>query len=285
MKYNIDNKVIFDSERNTLSSLDNEGKIEEELARPTSRLLLELINQQGKLVERNDLLTRVWSDYGAIPSEGNLNNHLTFLRKRFDFWGIDRKNIETIPRKGVILKVLIIEIDDGSPPSANAINPSDDVNMQNQVFEHSLPSTTDAVPAPRPVKKNQKERIFSKKVNIYYLGLLFFLGVTTAFGIARWGLLPNDNNHHHPDEAVDIGHCHVIPTISGFIKHENEEAKKVIASFEKLINAGKFSCNEEKYVYLASRPYKDNTYIYVSDCRVTDPPYYNTCQGHTFIER
>ncbi|MFP7609849.1 winged helix-turn-helix domain-containing protein [Serratia quinivorans] len=108
MKYLIDNKLIFDSENNTLSNLDENHCTEDVLPRPTSRLLCELVKQQGSLIERNKLLKLVWSDYGSIPSDSNLNNHLTILRKRLDDWGVNRNKIETIPRKGVKLTADVI---------------------------------------------------------------------------------------------------------------------------------------------------------------------------------
>jgi DNA-binding winged helix-turn-helix (wHTH) protein len=266
--YNIENKMIFNPEKNTLSGLGEQSNIEEVLARPTSRLLFELIQRNNELVTREELLSLVWADYGSIPSDSNLNNHLTLLRKRFDFWGIDRKSLETIPRKGVRLNVSVGTVSEGIPQEDIAIEenqpPSDTV-----LLEPDLKTAT-AVPLPPPG--------FRIKKTFLLAALLFCPAVMTYF----------ISSHFYPttiSSNLYVEQCRVIPVTSGLIPHEKENRTALLSVLKNLIQKKRISCNEKKDIYITKRPYGNNIYVYVSDCKSGDPANYSSCQGYIFINR
>ena len=68
------------------------------LAPKAAETLLLLVENAGHLVDKDDLLKRVWPD--AIVEEGNLNKNIFFLRKALGEWDGGREYIETVPKRG-----------------------------------------------------------------------------------------------------------------------------------------------------------------------------------------
>ena len=61
-------------------------------------LLLALVQNQGHLVSKDELMRRVWPD--AVVEENNLTVTISALRKALDEGPTDRQYIETVPRRG-----------------------------------------------------------------------------------------------------------------------------------------------------------------------------------------
>src|SRR5580704_18337451 len=68
------------------------------LAPKAAEALLILVENAGHLVDKDDLMKRVWPD--AFVEEGNLNKNIFFLRKILGEWDGGRDYIETIPKRG-----------------------------------------------------------------------------------------------------------------------------------------------------------------------------------------
>jgi serine/threonine protein kinase/Tol biopolymer transport system component len=68
------------------------------LAPKAAEALLVLVENAGHLVDKDDLMKRVWPD--AFVEEGNLNKNIFFLRKILGEWDGGRDYIETIPKRG-----------------------------------------------------------------------------------------------------------------------------------------------------------------------------------------
>ena len=68
------------------------------LAPKAAEALLVLVQNAGRLVDKDDLMKRVWPD--AFVEEGNLNKNIFFLRKVLGEWDGGREYIETIPKRG-----------------------------------------------------------------------------------------------------------------------------------------------------------------------------------------
>jgi len=60
--------------------------------------LLTLVESAGRLVDKDDLIKRVWPD--AFVEEGNLNKNISVLRKLLGVWDGEREYIETVPKRG-----------------------------------------------------------------------------------------------------------------------------------------------------------------------------------------
>lgn len=86
MKYIINLTIIFDPKGRELV-LKNDSQLSLGLSKPATRLLNELVNNSNIDLSRDQLIKRVWEDYGFSPSNATLNNHISELRKAFEFRG------------------------------------------------------------------------------------------------------------------------------------------------------------------------------------------------------
>ncbi|HKS27689.1 MAG TPA: winged helix-turn-helix domain-containing protein [Pyrinomonadaceae bacterium] len=68
------------------------------LAPKDFELLLLLIKNRGHILEKEELMKEVWPD--AFVEEGNLNRHISTIRKRLGENHDKRQYIETVPRRG-----------------------------------------------------------------------------------------------------------------------------------------------------------------------------------------
>ena len=68
------------------------------LAPKVAETLLTLVQSAGRLVDKDDLMKRVWPD--AFVEEGNLNKNIFVLRKLLGLWDGNREYIETVPKRG-----------------------------------------------------------------------------------------------------------------------------------------------------------------------------------------
>src|SRR5215213_5033311 len=94
----------FDAERRTLWR----GSEMIALAPKATEVLCLLIEARGHLVERDEIIDRVWSD--TFVEEGNLNHAISALRKALGGDGI----IQTVPRRGYRFSAEIKVIGDRS---------------------------------------------------------------------------------------------------------------------------------------------------------------------------
>ncbi len=68
------------------------------LAPKVAETLLLLVESAGRLVDKDELIKRVWPD--AFVEEGNLNKNIFVLRKLLGHWHGGREYIETVPKRG-----------------------------------------------------------------------------------------------------------------------------------------------------------------------------------------
>lgn len=101
MKYIIDTGLVFDSDERTLFLQESPGE-SLEIGAITARLFVEMLeNVSG--VERDYLLDVVWSNHGLKPSNNNLNNHISLLRKNIASIAEVDDLIITLPKKGFVV--------------------------------------------------------------------------------------------------------------------------------------------------------------------------------------
>jgi DNA-binding winged helix-turn-helix (wHTH) protein len=76
---------------------------------PLSPKLMEtlffLVQNAGHLVDKDELIRRVWAD--AFVEEGNLNKNISVLRKTLGQWDGGREYIETVPKRGYRFVVIV----------------------------------------------------------------------------------------------------------------------------------------------------------------------------------
>lgn len=99
MRYSIERTIIFSPEENTLK-LINELETELKLSNQATRLLKEMITNKDIILSRDELLKKIWEDYGFTASGNSLNVAISELRKSFFNLGINPKIITTIHKTG-----------------------------------------------------------------------------------------------------------------------------------------------------------------------------------------
>lgn len=93
------NSLLFDPEAHTISVVGQPESVLT-LSAPAVRLLQEFIRHKGSELSREELITRVWQEFGFTPSGNNLNKAISELRKSFQALGEHHELIVTIPRYG-----------------------------------------------------------------------------------------------------------------------------------------------------------------------------------------
>lgn len=111
MKYVIHSTIVFDTIEYTLTSLHN-PHVSVKLSNSSGRVLEELVkyHSTNTLVTREHLFVIVWKTHGLEPSNGNLNQQISLIRKIFITFGLNGASIITIPKRGLKLNdQLIVE--------------------------------------------------------------------------------------------------------------------------------------------------------------------------------
>ncbi|HAT5000831.1 TPA: hypothetical protein I9761_004432 [Serratia marcescens] len=98
MKYIINNTIIYDERRGTLSLCKSSDK-EVILLKPAQRLLSLFIESNNEIVDRERLLDEVWNSHGLTASNNNLSNYISGLRKTLAQLG-ENDILVTYPRQG-----------------------------------------------------------------------------------------------------------------------------------------------------------------------------------------
>lgn len=92
----------------------------------TSRLLTYLLERQGEVAERENILESVWDSYGLKSSSNSLNKYIADLRKIFHNVGLTESVILTVPKIGFMfsreIEVVKEETFDDTLPKMDAIS-------------------------------------------------------------------------------------------------------------------------------------------------------------------
>jgi DNA-binding winged helix-turn-helix (wHTH) protein len=91
------NSLLFDPEAHAISIVGQPESVLT-LSAPAVRLLQEFIKHKGRDLSREELITRVWEEFGFTPSGNNLNKAVSELRKSFQSLGDRHEFIVTVPR-------------------------------------------------------------------------------------------------------------------------------------------------------------------------------------------
>ncbi|MCC6287969.1 MAG: winged helix-turn-helix domain-containing protein [Chitinophagaceae bacterium] len=99
----LNNCFFVDASQNLLTN--NETGLQTKLEPRLIEILCILAKNEGKLVSRETLISKIWNNYGG--AEDGLNQGISFLRKALADTG--KQVIETIPKKGYILHAAITD--------------------------------------------------------------------------------------------------------------------------------------------------------------------------------
>lgn len=91
--------LLFDPDAHAISIVGQPESVLT-LSAPAVRLLQEFIRHKGRDLSREELIARVWEEFGFTPSGNNLNKAVSELRKSFHALGDSHEFIVTVPRFG-----------------------------------------------------------------------------------------------------------------------------------------------------------------------------------------
>lgn len=109
MHFILNKNVSFNVAERTVS----DGKTQHVLSNPACRLLLVLLENNNRLMTREELLQKVWGDFGLTPSSNSLNNNISILRKIFTEFGI-HDVLKTVPKQGFELALENLQVNEKS---------------------------------------------------------------------------------------------------------------------------------------------------------------------------
>lgn len=120
MVYLINHLVMFNTVEYQLTLLNDESQVIK-LSNTAGRVLEELIRVHGggETVPRATLFEKVWESQGLHPSNGNLNQQISLIRKALISLGLESTAIITLPKRGLKLNDHLII----SPYDAQEIAP------------------------------------------------------------------------------------------------------------------------------------------------------------------
>jgi DNA-binding winged helix-turn-helix (wHTH) protein len=100
--YIINHELVFFPRSHILSTLNGEKKLL--LSIPASLCFQVLIENQGKIVSHDELLSQVWGKRGINVNNNTLYQNIFLLRKSLNAFELDSKNIiSTISKRGFII--------------------------------------------------------------------------------------------------------------------------------------------------------------------------------------
>lgn len=113
MKYIINNIISYQDEDGTLCYMESGDCINFPIA--AQRLMMTILESEGAILNRDDLLVQVWGRYGLSGSSNSLNQYLSLIRRSLSTFGCE-SFIETLPKVGIQLnKDVEIRKELGSP--------------------------------------------------------------------------------------------------------------------------------------------------------------------------
>ena len=120
MKYLINNEVTFRTDDGVLASLSpSDNSLTPALT--ANRIFTYLLEQEGKVVSREEMFTNVWDKNGLQASNNSLSQYISLIRKGLQELGCEHEIIQTVPRVGFfIAEGLVTTIEE--PPLVSAVS-------------------------------------------------------------------------------------------------------------------------------------------------------------------
>jgi DNA-binding winged helix-turn-helix (wHTH) protein/TolB-like protein/tetratricopeptide (TPR) repeat protein len=122
--------------------------------------LLMLVQYQGTLLTKNDLLNAVWPD--AYVEENNLTQYVSMLRKVLGDDGNGNKYIETVPRLGYRFVAGVREV---AEEEESVLNGSETTRLENRI------ETANPLPIQSPSARLTRPRLAGASLALIVLGL------------------------------------------------------------------------------------------------------------------
>ena len=144
--------------------------------------LLVLVENRGRVLDKDELLSRLWPD--TVVEESNLTQNIYLLRKALGEESQAEAYIETMPKRGYRFVAKVNEVGDassdsiveGHASSRPVIEQKDETSVEPKVTEAERPSQKQALTASSSQTQASKWRLSAGALAVF----LLVIGVTTA---------------------------------------------------------------------------------------------------------
>ncbi|ROP58348.1 DNA-binding winged helix-turn-helix (wHTH) protein [Enterobacter sp. BIGb0383] len=243
MFYTINNTINF-RDTDGLIWLDHDEASSIALTTTTSRLLAFLLERQGDVVSRDEILSHVWDAHGLRSSNNSLNKYISDLRNIFRNLGLNEEIIVTVPRIGFML--------------------SADLPVEKHVLGERQQDVPVLVIENDPKKKRGATALF---ITAGLLVLVLFLIVKDSVFISK------NSDEPLSQKTWSVGEVNGCRVFS-FTPATPETIPIKLAIVKDMLDAEKMTCRPDGDVYFqAAEPvnYGSSGRVFLSICRNTDP--------------
>lgn len=261
MKYIIEERVYFRPDDGTLWLIDRET---EKIILPpiVSRLMTVLLEEQGKVLTREELMHRVWTIHGLEPSGNSLNQYISNIRRNMQNLGLSDDVIRTVPRIGFILNnEILIEKEredalvgnnpgdpDVAEPGATDAEAADATGSDITKSEMPEPGATgsaahnhQAVTEPKNTAINHQRKFF--------ISLLCFVAFLIAVPFIIKNTLEFINGRQQVNSPVLIGRINSCD-VYGINMERSVHEPGILELSQKLFNENKITCQPDNVALL-----------------------------------
>ncbi|MGG2079357.1 winged helix-turn-helix domain-containing protein [Lelliottia nimipressuralis] len=206
-KYVIDEYIVFtpaDGCLRLIKTVDTDTP-SHLLPPAAARLLLVLLQHNGELVTKENLLAEVWENHGMTGSLHNLAHYTMLIRKAFRALHYDKKIIITVHKQGIMInpevsyRISVQQQDEQQPEVESSDDDYPDrENVLPPLLNESLLSQTEIVRTELPPPARKRKRL-------WLIALFTFLFVTVV-GLVVF------HNFSNTDSKYNAEHLRLIST-------------------------------------------------------------------------
>ncbi|MCY0771400.1 helix-turn-helix domain-containing protein [Enterobacter cloacae complex sp. 2022EL-00788] len=220
-----------------------------------ARLLQLFLQEQGKLLTREEIMHTVWEKHGLEPSNNSLNQYVSQLRKLLSHYQTPDESIRTVPREGFIFSNQI------------QVRIANEIHYQSKAAENLI-------------SEKLKEKKFS--MSNKWLGLVALMMVILAPVIVIFGteLLHNKQSSTTPYKIGQLDHCPIYSVLMG----RNAKLKETLTAAQKYITDNNVKCIDNTALYFfstGSALKNQNGRVFLSQCKKKDNKIIS-CMDYTY---
>jgi DNA-binding winged helix-turn-helix (wHTH) protein len=268
MKYIINLHLTFDPGTRILA-LKNDTLLSIELTKPASRLLCELIENNRNTLSKDVIIQNVWVKYGFAPSNANLSNHISELRKAFVNLGLDSDVIITVPKVGFRMEAEIHPV-----VKAEKILKEVTIEERHTVIVDEPTTFINERTLSQPESRTEKSR---KTVKLNIIIIVITLLLASAAGVA-FILLPKSDV---VPLVTTIGQCNI------YSLNSVESPADFIKTATTQMEIEKIDCTQESIDIYYADYRRNNAQLkisFMSVCKNRDSTHYKNCTNYKYIK-
>ena len=264
MRYNINARFIYDATDGTLT-LPESTEPDSQLSLTASALFYFFLRNTG-IINREEVLKKVWDDNGLTSSNSNLNQYLSMLRKTFRYYGIDNI-IVSVSRGHLQLNpdVLIELIDEC--PTPQPITPE------------FVPSEVEPDPSPAEEAYSPPNTLHSRGMCWYMAGICLLVISLLLVVLSLVGV-----SESHPIALTQITHsqCELLASDEML---RSVTASAYVLNFDKVRQRLNITCKPgERFLFFYGDRLETNGLgrVFLAHCAVHEANPFSYCDNYFY---